>query len=262
MGTLMTVEAFAGSMGALASGFIADHWGYNFNFYISAGISILAGILVIGGLPKIHFFISGNKADSVSKVEQPKQNNTSDYHRSFKLQCLVSMLFWWGSGAIYFLPLLATEVMGVGATEVGILFTIIGIIEAILYLPMGKLADRKGKKGFMLIGLLLSGSAFSGIAFINSYPLLITFGVLVSLSWAMFSPAAIAMISDPVPAYWQSTAMGFYGAAEDAGFVIGSILGGIFWSVWGPLSFLVVGTPSFLGAVIFGRFIRDSKPKR
>jgi MFS family permease len=257
MAIFLAVESFAGGLGSLACGFIADHWGYSWDFYISAGISILAGILVIVGLPKIRFFISGNIADPISKVEQPTQNNTNDYHRSFNLQCIVSMLFWWGSGALSFLPLLATEVVGVGATEVGILFTIIGVIEAILFLPMGRLADRKGKKVLMLIGLLLLGSAFGGLAFINSYSLLILFSILVSLSMAMFSPAALALISDTAPAFWQNTAMGFYGATENIGFMIGSGLGGIAWNAWGPLSFLTVSVPSFLGAVICGRFIRE-----
>ena len=45
--------AVSRSLGTLMSGFIADNLGYDWNFFVSTGISVIAGLLVVGGLQKI-----------------------------------------------------------------------------------------------------------------------------------------------------------------------------------------------------------------
>jgi len=159
-----------------------------------------------------------------------------------------------------FLPLFATQVVGVAATEVGILFTIRGFAAMLLGIPMGMLADRKGKRMFMILGLLVSGAAMAGIAFTESYAWLILFSIVSSLGLTMFSPAALGLVSDAVPPERQSTAMGIYGGVcENTGIIAGASLGGFVWSAWGPRATFLMGTAAAcLGAVIcFFGLLRD-----
>ncbi|GAG36711.1 unnamed protein product, partial [marine sediment metagenome] len=129
------------------------------------------------------------------------------------------------------------------ATEVGILFTIHGLGAMVLGIPMGMLADRKGKKNLMLLGLLVSGAAMAGIAFTESYTWLIVFVLISSLGLTMFSPAALGLISTSVPLRRQSTAMGIYGGiCENTGIIAGASLGGFVWSAWGPRAAFLMGT--------------------
>ncbi len=53
--------AFARSLGALMSGFIADNLGYDWNFFVSTVISVIAGLLVVGGW--------GDEEDSSGKAQ-------------------------------------------------------------------------------------------------------------------------------------------------------------------------------------------------
>jgi MFS family permease len=163
-----------------------------------------------------------------------------------------------------FLPLLATQIVGVEATEVGILFTIGGLSSLVLGIPLGMLADRLGKRTLMILGLVVSGGAMAGIAFAQSYPLLILFTIVNGLGAVMFTPAALGLLSEMVPSHKQSTAMGLYGGiCEDSGIIAGSALGGFVWSALGPQpTFLIGAIASGVGALISFRLIgrRDRCP--
>lgn len=68
-------------------------------------------------------------------------------YRSFAVQCIVTALQGWTRGTmIGFLSLLATQVIGVSATKVGILFTISAIAIMAISISVGMLADWIGKK--------------------------------------------------------------------------------------------------------------------
>jgi MFS family permease len=153
--------------------------------------------------------------------------------------------------------LLATQVVGVGATEVGILFTIQGLVVVILGIPLGMLADRKGKRLFMILGLLASAAGLTGIAFAQSYSWLIAFIIIRSLGMPLFNPAAVALLSDSVPPQRQSTIMGLYGTSEIAGSIAGSAIGGFIWSAWGPPATFLIGT----GGAVLGTIMCLSLPR-
>ena len=255
---LATTQAVFRSFGTLASGFIADNWGYNWDFVTSAGLSILGGIIVLVGFKSISMVKSEYRASLPSSAGEQKGRKPAVNYRSFIIQSFVAVLFWVGLGVNSFLPLLATQVAGVAATQVGILFTISALVTAALLIPLGRLADRRGKKVLMIIGLLVSASGLAGLALVKSFPLLILFVVINSIGTAMFTPSAVALLSNTMPTYWQSTAMGIYGAAEDAGVILGSALGGFAWTSWGPSStFLISSGAAILGAIICFSFVRE-----
>jgi MFS family permease len=253
--------AFARSLGALMSGFIADNLGYDWNFFISAGISILAGLMVVMGLRKIPLVRPRPPLQSSATSELPPPKATYTY-RPFIIQCVVAALAFLGSGVISFLPLLATQVVGVQATEVGILFTIGNLSGAALLIPLGRLADRRGKRILMIIGLVVSTFGLAGFASAQSFAWLAGYMIINSIGQAMFSPAAVALLSDTVPFHWQNTAMGIYGACEDVGVIAGSALGGVVWTAWGPPATFILGAISFgLGALICFSLIRERIPR-
>ena len=247
----------ARSLGALMSGFIADNLGYDWNFFISTGISVMAGLLVVVGLRKIPL-VRGRPALSPSLTGQSPSPKLSYSYRPFIIQSVVAVLVFLGMGVTSFLPLLATQVAGVQATEVGILFTIGGLFTAALLIPLGQLADRKGKRVLMIIGLVVSAIGYAGYASAHNFAWLIGSIVINSFGQAMFSPAAVALLSDTVPIHWQNTAMGVYGACEDVGAIAGSALGGVVWTAWEPPATFVMGAISLgLGAVICFSLIKE-----
>ena len=250
------------SIGALPSGFLADNLGFHAVFFVSCGISLFAGIVVLTSLrqahpPKVQLISDGvpDPPDSVGRVS----------YRSFAVQCVVTALHHWTRGTMTaFLPLLATQVVGVSAIEVGVLFTIFGIAVMLMSIPMGMLADRIGKKPLMTLGLVISGIAMAGMAFSPSYAWLIVFVLTSGIGVATYSPAALGMISDSVPPERQSTAMGMYGAfGENIGIIAGASVGGFIWSAWGPQStFLMATVAAALGMVICIALVKDKAARK
>jgi len=247
------------SLGSLLGGFVGDHLGYDWNFYIAAGIALLGGALVIFALKKIP---SGSPASSLPmKPPGVKTPVRAPYRsRSFISQCVIAALCWASIGVVApFLPLLAVDVAGATATDVGILFTASALVNAALLIPIGRLSDRTNKKGMMIAGLLVTAAGMAGIALAKDFPGLIAAVITESVGGAIFGPAAVARLSETVPSNWQNTAMGIYGGCEDIGVVVGSALGGLVWSSLGPTSaFLLVGmaTP-IIGAIVAFVLLRN-----
>jgi len=251
--------AVSRSIGSAMSGFIVDTWGYHRAFFISAGISILGGAAVVGGLRRVRLVRSDSRTVPPSLSVAPRPRNPARSYRPVVFQGIVAALEFLSGGIMFtFLPLLAAQEVGLAATQVGVLFTIGGLVTAVLLMPMGRLADRKGKKLLMLIGLLVSAGGMAGLAFARNFPGLILFVAARSLGMAMFSPAAVALLSDTMPPDRQATAMGVYGSCEDIGVITGSALGGLIWSTLGPQStFLMGAIAGGLGAAVCLTLIGD-----
>jgi len=253
MAVLTVVITGARSLGALPSGFMVDGWGYNSVFFTSSAIAVFGGLVVVIGLRRIRSVepVVAENAPLADEGSLPAEQTVR--LRSLLPQFIVAILQFLGLGTLMtFGPLLATEVVGVRATEVGILFTIAGLASMVMGVPMGILADRVGKKTFMVLGLLVSAVAMAGIAFVQSFSWFLVFAIINGLGLVIFTPAALGLLSESVPVSQQSTAMGIYGGmCENAGIIAGSALGGFVWSGLGPQStFLMCSIAAGLGLVI------------
>jgi MFS family permease len=212
MSFISVVMAGSRTFGALPGGFIADNLGYHWVFIISCAISFIGGTVVVTGLkktPQIQFqptVISSTTTGAISPQGPAK------VLRPLVSQGTVAIFYFFTFGILSsFLPLLATQVAGVSASKVGILFTITGIVTAVLGIPLAILADRKGKKVFMIFGMLISSAAMAGLAFSENFLRLVIFATINGIGMAMFEPAALGLISSVVPPRRLSTVMGLYG---------------------------------------------------
>ncbi len=262
MAIISVMLAASRSLGAFPSGFLADSWGYHSVIYVSCIISLIAGIMVPIGLKQS---VLTKRRSSVYPGGPQEKNQIKilfALYRPLAPQCIVATFQFFGLGIFAtFLPLLATEVVGVSATKVGILFTLGGVLAMVMGIPMGLLADHRGKKLSIIMGLILSGIAMMGLAFVHLYSWLIGFVALRSIGMVMYSPAALGLLSDSVPRERQSTVMGVYGGVcENTGIIAGSTLGGFVWVTLGPeTAFFMGGVAAILGAVICVAFV-ESEP--
>jgi len=247
MGLLVVVSGSSKSFGSLLSGFIASNMGYNRVFHIAIGIYILGGLITMMVLrdskynvPKL---LSANK-HSYSKVWRK-------YRCIFPL-CVITSCEYFGLGIfISFLPLFITQVAGLSVASVGVLFTVKGIIPMVLGVPMGMLADRKGKKLLMIVALVVSAVSMIGISFSNNFLYFLIYVVLFSIGAVMYSPSATALLSDSVSSERQGSAMGIYGGiCENSGIMAGAFSGGFLWNIFGPQATFWMGSLVYVIGVI------------
>ena len=261
MAFLSVIMAASRTLGALPGGFVADTLGYEWVFIIAAAISGVGGLVVVLFLKKPKQVRLEPEGSDFPSAGSPPEGKIKIIRVLFA-QGLVAVFFFLALGIMFtFLPLLATEVVGVSATQVGIIFTISGLVSMALSVPMAMLADRKGKKLLMMGGLLMSSAAMAGLAYAQSFLWLIGFISVFGAGMAMFEPASLGLISSLVPARRLSTAMGIYGGVfENSGIIAGSALAGFVWSTWGPEATFLVGTVTGgLGMLVCLLFVKERR---
>ena len=239
MGIIIVVIGGSKSLGALSSGFLASNLGYNWVFYIAIGIYILGGLITV-------IILRDSRYNVPNLLPVDKHSYPKDWHKYrciFSL-CAITICEYFGLGLfISFLPLLITQVVGLSITSVGVLFTVRGIITMVLGIPMGMLADRKGKKLLMIIALATSAISMIGISLANSFFYFLVSVVLFEIGLTTYSPAALALVSDSVPSERQGSAMGMYGGiCENTGIMAGAFSGGFVWKIFGPRATFWLGS--------------------
>jgi DHA1 family multidrug resistance protein-like MFS transporter len=136
-----------------------------------------------------------------------------------------------------FLPLYAQELGATTGLEIGFLSSAFLITRTFLATPMGSFSDRVGRKGMILVGLLIYSllSVLFGMA--SSYFQLLLFRSLQGVASAMVWTPATALVADLTPPGRRGSAMGLYNSISMVGWMIGPAFGsGILWLVrnlWG-----------------------------
>lgn len=160
-----------------------------------------------------------------------------------------------------FFSLYLTQKFGVGMTQVGVmlgLFSLSGFIGGMIG---GALADRFGRRGIVIIGMLTS--ALSSIAFgvANQFWIFYVLAVVVGLPSRMAGPAYSAMIADILPAEQRSEGFGIQRVVVNLAWIIGPLVGALLISYSYMLIFLVDAFASIIVAVIFIRVMPETKPE-
>lgn len=170
--------------------------------------------------------------------------------RNFWVLFIAGLLFWSSLAAL--LPTLPPYVEQIGATrhQVGI---VIGsfAIGLLLFRPrLGQLADSKGRKLVLLIGLFVVAIAPIGYLFATSIPLLMALRAFHGLSIAAFTTGYSALVTDLSPPQQRGELIGYMSLVNPIGMAIGPALGGFIqaWVGYLPL-FLTSAAIGLVGLV-------------
>jgi MFS family permease len=247
------------SVSSIIGGIVVDVLGYSAAFLSAILGPALGGFLFILALNRLRL---PKREEAAIEREERDENPVSIRQVVFGIvgiQGIIAALIFFGfSTFLTFMPLLSTQVIGTDAIGTGALFSIQGFVNLLVVIPLAKLADRKGKRLFMLIGLLGTAIAFLGMALASNYTMLVLLTILFSFSFAIFVPAAIALLSERVPNNQQGVAIGMYGVFEDAGMVAGSGVGGFIWEQWGHISTFLAGSiASGIGFLLTSRILKE-----
>ncbi len=108
-----------------------------------------------------------------------------------------------------------------------------GVAAAFLSTRLGALSDRHGRVAMLALGL--AGSAIVA-CLMPAFDSLIALAALFTLStllWAIVDPARAAMVVDATGEQSHGTAYGLYDFAQNLGFTVGPVLGGLVYDALG-----------------------------
>lgn len=152
-------------------------------------------------------------------------------------------LFWASLAAL--LPTLSLYLQDIGASkpEIGIVMGAFAI-GLLLFRPwLGQIADRQGRKGVLLLGVVVVATAPLCYLFTNSIPLLIAIRAFHGLSIAAFTTAFSTLVVDLAPAQNRGEVIGYMSLVNPIGMAVGPALGGFVqaWAGYTPLFLLSAG---------------------
>lgn len=148
------------------------------------------------------------------------------------------------------LPLYASD-LGASYTEIGLLGTTYVVFNVIFSPIAGRLADRRGRKTLLTLGLLLVSCSFVLYLAVRAVWWLLVVRLLQGAAEAPVWINAQASAADYSKARHRGRAMGIYGVSWSAGLVIGPIVGGYFYkSVGATWTFLLGAATALIAALI------------
>jgi MFS family permease len=205
------------SLGPAVGGFLAQTWGYRPVFLaVAVALFLLLGpVLLI--LPRSQPNPGQNQPGAFTALAR------EGWHNHALQGCWAVTL---GScialGVFFtFFPLYALK-YGLNAVQIGIVFAVQAIVNALSRIPLGKVADRTDKTTLAMWGFLGLSAVLAGFGFTHTLP---AFIVLAMFSGAVqgvgFTPLG-ALISEVVPVASRGLAMGGYNTAIYLGMMLGA----------------------------------------
>jgi MFS family permease len=125
----------------------------------------------------------------------------------------------------------------------------------------GAAADRWSRRNCLIVSDLLRGTAFLGIALVDSFTATVALALLAGAGTGLFNPAALAAIPSLVKPERLPAATALYGAITDLGFIGGPALAGLLLLFGGPDVILYANTATFaLSAIVLSRLPFGAAP--
>ena len=168
------------------------------------------------------------------------------------------------SGLNVALPDLAIST-GASQTEVTWIVDAYTLVFAGLLLPAGALGDRFGRKGILIAGLVVFGTA-AGLAMLVSDPsTLIALRAVMGVGAAAVMPVTLSIITTSFPPEERGKAVGVWVGVAGGGAVIGLFGSGILLEFYAWSSFfglnVTLAALALVGAALLVPATRDARPR-
>jgi MFS transporter, DHA2 family, metal-tetracycline-proton antiporter len=261
-GTITSVVAFASGVGPVLGGFVAGTFGWAFLFLIpvltlvslpffihllpdeprrQGGIDVLGAALAAIGITTLVLFLSSPAwywlaacAASVAvlvphvlRARDPFIEPSLFRNVRFRAGMLVGFLVFSASiGVIFVIPLMFTALRGLDTREIGLLM-FPGAISGVLFGRLGgNLADRRGNRVVMAVGLLLLVSSLLAISLLlDLSPWLVSGGLLLTyVGFTLIQTGLINSVSQTLEVSLTGVGMGLFNLVTFISAAVGTAL--------------------------------------
>jgi MFS family permease len=149
-----------------------------------------------------------------------------------------------------FLVIYATNVLGVSAPQYGALIAIQMATSIIVYVPASKVADRAGRKPFV-IATFLCFAAFPLAVVLSRSFLGLAVAFVVGGLRELGEPARKAMIVDLARPDIRARSIGLYYLLRSSAIAPAAFVGGLLWKVAPQVPFVAAGAVGLAGVLLF-----------
>ncbi|MGB8861868.1 MAG: MFS transporter [Ilumatobacteraceae bacterium] len=164
------------------------------------------------------------------------------------------------------IPALAKSDLRPSATQILWIVDSYALVFAALLLPAGAIGDRFGRKGALLIGLVIFAAASASCAFMTSSAALIACRAVMGIGAALIMPSTLSLLQSCFPRRERTKAIAMWAGFAGAGGAIGPVLGGLlvenFW--YGSVFFVAapIATIAFVASAVLAPSSREAVTHR
>jgi MFS family permease len=160
-----------------------------------------------------------------------------------------------------FFSLYITGKFNVGMTQAGMVLATFSIFGIAGNMIGGALTDRFGRRKLILFGLVFSALSTLSLGFVNSLAVLFPLAAFIGLLSDVAGPAHQAMMADILTEKQRQEGFGLMRVVRNLAWIIGPSIGGFVANYSFTLLFVIDAIVSCIVAVIFYKFMPETKPK-
>lgn len=255
LGVFATADIIGFGTGPLLAGILRELVGFRSVFVAMAALMALSAFVLLWWLPRhspaeelrrAHLAAGGTREAQVSFALALRDRLVLAVTAH---QGLISLA--WGA-SFSFLALRLEDDIGVGPFLIGVAFATQDLTGGVAQPIFGRLADRYNRRALVSLGLLVNGVLLSCLGIVPAYWLvvLLMFGMGASAGVSQVAASAIQVVAGRRTG--MGTVLGVGAAANGAGIVIGSVVGGVLVDFSGlAAAFLFGGAIMTAGVPVF-----------
>jgi MFS family permease len=243
------------SLGPAVGGYAAQSQGFIFVFLVSGTIILLTLFGLVFFLPNSGLILPhSSKEEDRSAIAREFLKNRP------LLGCWLATLGGcFGLGMfITFLPLHARN-MRLSIGQIGLLFLVQGLCNALSRIPFGHLSDKvTSRANLVLIGSIGLSASTAGLGISRNLAQFVLFAVFLGVSMGLGFTSVGALIAEAVPAKSRGLAMGGYNTCIYLGMMLSAgLMGGVIQRIGFAYGFSIAGLVNIFVVGFFYLLIKD-----
>lgn len=253
----LNIAIFCGiGCGPVIGGIVSDLLGFESVFYVMAALSFGAFILVLKNMPAQQAQVKASATGLLKSLQMMMQSRLT---RGILLARLVTMVIMVPSMA--FLPLLMTQTIGASGLQIGFVIACRTLVNAVLQVPAGKVADKYNKLFLLVTGCICLSGVIVLIPLMKTFVMFLLIYCLLGLGEAIIWPVLGAYASiEGRKRYGHGTMMGVFSLAMSGGIMAGAMLAGFSMDVWGiEFAYFVTAATVLIGTSVAALLIRSGE---
>jgi MFS family permease len=128
------------------------------------------------------------------------------------------------AGRRVLIPLYAAQVLGLDVATVGIIVSVSGLVDMLMFYPAGWLMDRRGRKHAIVPCFIVMGLGIAMVPLASSFWLLLLAGIVIGVGNGLGSGTMMTIGADLAPREAMGEFLGIWRMIGDVGMVGGPVL--------------------------------------
>jgi MFS family permease len=212
--------------GMLLTGFLPPTWAWNVTLAVASAPLLAAIVLVpmlLRALPKEEGAEDRPWFSRGAMAAGPPTPLSRVAILAFAAGCVIALA--WSAIGQFVLPLRASREFELGRSDVALLIAVPQLVDVLVLLPMGRLADRSSRTRLLGIVLLLFAGGVAAVAY-GSLPIVVLGCVLFGVGLAAWM-LPVALINHDAPPGRVAWRTAIYRTGVDMGVFLGPVISGL-----------------------------------